>query len=127
MIERTQDYRRIKRLSDWDLIVSDRIFYLVVVENNKDLGVLCFLPYNDGLITHASLGPECRGSKAANAYRDSFEWIFNNTNHEIICAEIPYDLRHVCFLARHVGMDFKGVDGPLRLYNIEKNVFKEAA
>ena len=55
MIERSQDYRRIKRLSDWDdLIISDDCFYLIEDNGEKDLGIWIFHPHEDGLMCHVN-------------------------------------------------------------------------
>ncbi len=59
---------------------------------------------------HASMGSGCRGQKAAVSALRAFEWVFENTGSEAVFAAIPADLRHVCFLARHIGMEYIRTD-----------------
>ena len=130
MIERCQEYRRIKRLApDWDLIISDEIFYLVV---DSGAGIICFHPCVDapGMLMHVNLNETCRGARAAQAYHDAFAWMFENTNETILRGRIPSHNRKAHVMAAHSGGRFEEIDiDGLRCYSIEKADFeqKEAA
>ena len=127
MIERSTEYRRIKRLTDWDLVVSDQIFYLVVVDDSDlDVGIICFhpVPYETGLLMHAALGEKCRGARAAQAYNDAFDWIFSHTDETILRGRIPDHYRHAHVMAVHCGGRFEEIDrDSLRCYKLTKQDF----
>lgn len=129
MIERvTNNYRRIKRLApDWNLTVSDQVFYLVEMENGDDIGVMVFHPCDqDGLLMHVELGYRCRGALALRSGRDALEWIFKNTGHEKIHGEVPGHLRQVCRMVREIGAKFDGIErNTVRCYSIGKQEFHE--
>ncbi len=127
-IERTQEYRRIKRLAPhWELLVSDKVFYLVV---GADEGVIVFHSCFDspGMLMHVYLGQTCRGARAAQAYREAFEWMFDNTDETILRGRIPaYNYRaHV--MAVHCGGVFEEIDmDGLRCYSVQKSDFERKA
>ena len=128
MIERTHEYRRIKRLApSWELVVSDQIFYLVVVDDSGvDVGIICFhpVPYETGLLMHVDLGKTCRGRCAAQAYRDAFSWIFSNTDETILRGRIPSTQQPAHVMAVHCGGRFDEIDEDgLRCYNVTKKAF----
>lgn len=128
MIERSQDYRRIKKLTDHELIVSCEVFYLIVVTSGVDLGVMLFHPYKDALLMHVEMTLGCRGRIASNAYREAMDWIFENTPFGVIYGEIPEDNRPAHLMARKAGASFDGIEDGLRLYSIRKEIFQlEAA
>ena len=128
MIERTQDYRRVKALApEWDLTVSDKVFYLAVVDHAKDVGVICFHPCDeDGMLMHVMLGNDCRGLRAANAYRAAFSWMFANTGHSTLLGRIPKIYRHARVMARNIGSRFDGIDmDGLMCYSLNKAEFEK--
>lgn len=113
MIERvTSNFRRVKAMApQWDLIISDKIYYLAVVEGGEDRGVMVFHPCDqEGLLMHVELGHDCRGAKAAKAYGEAFQWVFDNTGYDELYGRIPGETRHARVMARHVGAEFEGVD-----------------
>lgn len=125
MIERSMDYRRIKRLSDWDLVISQEVYYLIEAVNGKDAGVWAFIPCNGGFQVHVNMGAGCRGSTAASSARDAFAWLFDNTGCQMIFADIPSHLRHVHIMASHIGMTFDEVDCELRCFTMMRQDFAE--
>ena len=128
MIERTQDYRRIKKLTDHELIVSSRAYYLIFVIDGFDFGAMLFHPYKDALLMHVEMKVGYRGRIAANAYLEAMTWIFDNTGHDIIYGEIPFENRPAHLMARKTGASFDGIEDGLRLYSIRKEDFQlEAA
>jgi len=130
MIERTKDYRRIKGLAPkWDLVVSDEVYYLVEMENGEDIGAIVFHPTDEpGMLMHVALGPECRGARAGEAYRNAFEWMFTNTDCEKLLGRIPETYQHARVMAQNIGGEFTGIDNDnLRCYSIEKKSYQKAA
>lgn len=128
MIERTKNYRRIKGLAPkWDLVVSDKVYYLVEVKNGEDVGAVCFHPCEkDGLMVHIVFSKQHRGKLASKSIKAAFQWLFDNTKHDNIVALIPTDFRRVHFLARNVGMNSDGIEENLfRCYSISKHDFKQ--
>ena len=128
MIERSQDYRRVKRLAPkWDLVVSDEIYYLVETEVGEDLGAICFHPCDeDGLLMHVALGEKCRGARAGKAYRNAFAWMFENTEIETLLGRIPDTYQHARVMARNIGGQFNGIDiDGLRCYSVTKRDFEQ--
>jgi len=122
MIERTQDYRRIKRFPEWPLVVDSEIFYLMETKDGKDMGVWAFHQWWDGLLIHASLGPECRGRDAVNSAKEAFRWIFENTGYKKIYAEISNEKRPAQFVASWAGMDYIYSNQNKRYYLTESDV-----
>lgn len=104
MIERCQDYRRVKKFLASDMVVSDKIIYLMETKDDKDLGVWTMDPFLDGFNVHAKMGPECRGRKAVASLRAAFEWVFENTGHDKIYAAIPNSKRAAQMVASWSGM-----------------------
>ena len=128
MIERTKDYRRIKGLAPkWDLVVSDKVYYLVEMENGDDIGAICFHPTDEeGLLMHVALGIECRGARAGEAYRNAFEWMFTNTDTDILLGRIPETYQHARVMSVYIGGKFTGIDcDGLRCYSVTRNDFEQ--
>ena len=126
MIKRCTDLRRVKHLaSKWELVFSNKIFYLVEEQDGEDLGVIVFVPMDDALMIHVELGEKCRGSAALKSCVDAFRWIFNNTDCESIIAEIPLSNRPAHFIARQAGMNFDRIEAKaLRCYRLTRQMFK---
>tara|TARA_R110000803_G_scaffold37861_2_gene81721 strand:- start:1463 stop:1858 length:396 start_codon:yes stop_codon:yes gene_type:complete len=125
MIERiTSNYRRIKAFApEWDMKISDKIYYLMVTDKGRDVGAMAFHTCDEpGLLMHVQLGHNCRGARAAAAYKSAFKWMFENTKHETLLGRIPATVRHARVMARHVGASFMGVDcDGLMCYRVTKN------
>ena len=124
MIEHiTSNFRRVKALAPmWDMTISPEIYYLIVVDGGEDLGTMVFVPCDEeGLLMHVELGHDCRGAKAAKAYNEAFQWMFDNTDYETLLGRIPGETRHARVMARHVGAKFEGVDcDKLNCYSVSK-------
>lgn len=127
MIERSQDYRRIKRLTDEKLIVSREVYYLIVVASGVDVGVMLFHPYKNALLMHVDMTLACRGRLAANAYVEAMVWVFENTDAHVIYGEIPEENRPAQLMARKTGASFNGIEDGLRLYSIRREAFLQKA
>lgn len=126
MIERCLDYRRVKRLASWPLCISDTMYYLIDVENGEDIGVWFFHPNGDAFQVHACMKDRHRGRRAARSVKECFRWMFTNTDTKRIVAAIPDAYREVCYMARHVGMSFAGVDGrAFRCYTLDRQTFEK--
>lgn len=128
MIERTKSYRRIKKLApEWELVVSDEIYYLVETQDGEDIGAICFHPCDeDGLLMHVSLGNDCRGARAGEAYFNAFKWMFDNTECEKLIGRIPKEYRGARVMARNVNGQFNGIDcDGLRCYSVMKRDFEQ--
>lgn len=123
MIERVKDnYRRIKCLApDWNIVPSDEIYYLVEVQDGKDIGAVVLIPEAEGLKIHVAF--KYRGPRAATGIRNAFCWAFENTEHTRIIAAIPVKdaYKPVRYLAHTVGMIFNEIEESLfRCYSINK-------
>lgn len=141
MIERTEDYRRVKRITEanpisadspWDLIISRDFFYLIEVQDGKDVGVWCFEPdVTAGHFIHTAMTPECRGKAAVNSALNAFAWMYENTDADQIIAPISIPLRHSQIIARSTGLDYIGNQDGNKLYKMTRDLFaqlsKEAA
>jgi len=123
MIERSLNYRRIKKLIDWPLIVSSKIIYLIESDKSGDKGVWSFFKNNDGsngYMIHADMGKNCRGKRAIQSARIAFKWIFDNTGADFIKAEISRERIDVCSMAYHAGMKSFGLKNNLRHFKITR-------
>lgn len=114
MIERTFDYRVVKKMVDWNVVVSRNVFYLIY----NGIGLFTFHKHRDGLMIHADMGKKCRGKKAIQAVEEAFDWILQNTGIKNIYAEIPEDRKTACYMASFCGMDFEHILNNLRCYKI---------
>lgn len=131
-IERCTQYRRIKRLANvhypetlgpWPLVVSSEFYYLIEVEDEKDLGFWIFHPRSedDKLQFHAAMGPECKGKKAIASAKQAFDWIFDNTGYNAIIGETPQDIKPAWMMAAKAGMEYQFTDDfGLRTYIIRR-------
>ncbi len=119
MIERCFDYRRIKKFPEWKVQVSSEIFYLMEIQDGKDLGVWTLHKGFDGMLIHASLGDRCRGANVVKSAKAVFRWIFENTDCKAIYACIPNDKRPAQFVASWAGMTWQYNDETKRYYKIE--------
>ncbi len=116
MIQRTFDYRKIKRLLSIPPIISSDIIYLI----DNDIGVWSFNEYLDGLMVHQNVSIACRGKIAVNSGKKAIEWIFKNTDKKVIYAKINKEKRAACYMARWCGMLRVRNDNQFNYYEIKK-------
>ncbi len=120
MIERTFDYRRIHRLAQEVPIISNRLYFLIEMEKDKDIGLWTLHRCEGGLRIHADMGVDCRGKKAIASARSAFNWVFKNTNYDIIYAGIPVKEKAACQIASRAGMNFKRFFNGEKVYEVKK-------
>lgn len=125
MIEYCRDFRRIKKVWPHDIAISPDFYYLLEVED-EDLGAWFFHPHEDGLAVHVNLNKKCRGRKAAVSAKNAFDWVFANTDVNVIHAGIPENSKKVCMLACAVGMEFIMLQDGNRCYRINRRIEKVA-
>jgi hypothetical protein len=135
MIERTQDYRIVKRITnenpmegttEWDLTISDKVFYLLEVVDGNALGVWAFEPAPDGSYEmHAAMGKDCRGAKAVQSGLNAISWLYENTKCNDIVAPVPVHLKHAQRIPRCAGLVYRGIDEGRKIYTMDRNLFKE--
>ncbi len=123
MIQHCEDFRRVVRIADWMVNISPTCYYLMEVEEEKDLGVWGFHPYLDGLMVHVNMTEECRGKAAVESSKDAFKWIFDNTDTKTIYALIPETNKKVQVFAVSIGLSFIYSDkNKNRCYKLERKV-----
>ncbi len=118
MIERCLDYRRIKKLVDWPLVISSKIIYLIQSDNGKDEGVWSFEPDGNGVKGHADIGVYGKGKKAIEGAKECIRWIFKNTEAVFVSAAISRENMKACYLASWSGMKNMGVKDNIRNFKI---------
>lgn len=134
-IERTQDYRRVKRLLDTnpsegetyaDLIISHKVFYLIEVKNENDVGVWFFVPMDNGVYEmHGTMSSACRGKDAVDSGLDAIRWIYENTDADNIIAPVPIHLKHAQRIPRAAGLVYEGIKGDFKAYTMNRDLFNE--
>jgi hypothetical protein len=120
MIERTLDYRRVKKLVDWPLVISSKIFYLIQTDGKKDQGVWSFEPDGKGLKGHADIGNTGKGRQAIEGAKDCIKWIFQNTGASFVSAAISRENLKACLVASRSGMESLGVKDNIRHFKIKR-------
>jgi hypothetical protein len=135
MIERTEDYRRVKRItaanpmsedSPWELIISNDLFYLIEVQDGQDVGVWCFEPDPDlGYLMHTAMTPACRGRNAIKSGLNAIGWLYDNTDAEQIIAPVPVHLRHAQLIPRNAGLEYMGGNEKVKYYKMTRDLFAE--
>lgn len=121
MIERTFDYRRLKRLVYWQPIISSDIIYLVEHDGKDDFGVWSFIQDLSGIRIHADMTFKCRGKDAIESANSAFEWIFNNTYWNRIFAKISIHNKAACQIAVKSGMKYIKNEGNKRVYEVQND------
>lgn len=101
MIERTFDYRVVKKIAGKVPFISSKVIYLVY---EKEM-VWAFEEYLDGLLIHVSVLKSARGKKAVEATKMAFEWLQDNGFINIYAC-ISQKLKDVCHFAIAIGMKF---------------------
>lgn len=89
---------------EWMPVISADVFVLGVYEPHL-VGCFPLQVQPDGLEIHAAFLPEYRGRFAVEAAKDAFGWIWQNTKHNLIFAEITEP--HVAIYAVKCGMKRK--------------------
>lgn len=112
MIERTHDYRIVKKILKTSPLISSKVIYLL--ENKMNLW--SFYSYKDGLKIHANMDESCRGRKAVESAKKAFRWIFENTGFDRIYAKISMTRMDACRVAAWSGMRFMECDNGHRVY-----------
>ncbi len=120
MIERCLNYRRIKTLIEWPLVLSSKVIYLIQSEKGIDEGVWTFEPAGNGVKGHADIGHLGRGKKAIAGAKAAIEWIFKNTGAEFIGASISRENKKACFIASWAGMKIINADDNKRHFKITR-------
>lgn len=137
MIERTEDYRRVKRITaanpmsedrPWHLTISSDLFYLIEVQDGQDVGVWCFEPDPDlGYLMHTAMTPACRGKAAVASGLDAIRWLYENTDATQIIAPVPVRLRHAQLIPRAAGLEYVGENEKMKYYKMTRDLFAEIA
>lgn len=135
MIERTQDYRRVKRITaanpmsednPWQLTISIDFIYLIEVQGGEDVGVWCFEPDDEcGYLMHTAMTPACRGKDAIKSGLDAIGWLYANTDADQIIAPVPARLRHAQLIPRNAGLEYMGAEGGIKFYKMTRDLFAE--
>lgn len=133
-LERTQDYRRVKRVADanpmkdrdeWNLVISSRYIYLIENDGENDLGAWCFEPHEDRYLMHAAMGPDCRGRKAIDSGLDAIGWMFENSDIDAILAPVPKRLRHAQIIPQRAGLKVYDEDDSIRTYIMTRKMYRD--
>ena len=127
MIEHCRDFRRVKKVWDRPIDISRETFYLLEVQDGRDLGVWWFHPCEGGMMIHVAMSEACRGHEAAQSARAAIAWIFNNTDAAAIYASLAPDQRQVRTLAAHVGFEFICWYDGARVYQLQRQCEQKAA
>lgn len=127
MIERTFDFRRVKRMApEWRICISPECYYLIAVVDGDDVGAFYYHPFSDGTECHVNFIRGFRGKQCLDEYRKAIVWMADNTNCETLYGNIPTGNRGAIAMARNSGLDFCHVDEDgFRLYSIELNSIGE--
>ena len=110
MIEHTRDFRRVLPFRPGDVDLRQESYYLLDVESNIDVCLWYFRPDFDFIGMHGN--PPLGGSWAAQRARAALWWIFSNTNHQVVTATIPVEMKRAQMMACYVGFEFYAMDGP---------------
>ena len=135
MIERTQDYRRVKRLAvenpmdeetPWDFSISRKVFYLIEVKDGKDVGVWAFEPEEHGVYSmHTAMSPDCRGKAAVVSGLSAIKWLYDNTKADKIIAPVPKRLKHAQRIPISAGLVYDGMQEDRKIYKMDRILFNK--
>jgi len=114
MIERTFDYRVVKKMVDWNIIVSRDVLYLIY----DGIGLFTLHEFEDGLMIHADMSKKCRGKIAIQGIKEAFNWLVENTGVRNIYAEIPEDNKPSWYMAKFCGMELTQTIDNFRCYKM---------
>lgn len=121
MITRVFDYRRVKRLAPWPLVISSEVVYLIESSGGEDVGLWAFEKFLDGFKIHAEMGFKCRGKKVIASANAAFKWIFDSFDMDNIYAEIPAKNKPACLVASRSGMQFINSQNDFRRYQLRRH------
>ena len=120
MIERTFDYRIIKKIATWQPVISSKVIYLIDGLN----GVWVFHEHLDGLMAHIEMSPECRGKEAVEKSKQALQWIFEKTPYTKVYAEIPKKNKPACHNAARIGFKFMKEENNKRFYEVTQDAIR---
>ena len=86
----------------WPMISSDW-HYLLFVDDEYPKGMFVLQEHDDHIEIHAVFNPNFRGKHALRGAREAFEWIFDNTDYNVIVTK-PDDKPHLRHFAATCGM-----------------------
>lgn len=99
MIERTFDYRIVKRITGINPVISSKYIYLI------DGDYLWYLkPFKDGLLLSRCDATPCKGKEGKRSGKEVFTWVFENTDCKIIYGQIDKTNKPARYMASLVGM-----------------------
>lgn len=118
MIERTFDYRIVKKMlpDQQNFVVSSSVIYLIDDFN----GIWVVEPDADMSVVHVCMSEKCRGKKSLELCKKVVDWVFSNTDIESLYGVIPKANKAACYNAAHVGMTFSHENKDKRIYKVEK-------
>ena len=117
MIERTYDYREIKKVAPWDVVISVKIIYLI----DRGSGLWVFHKHKDGMICHVEMDKNCRGSEAVEKCKEALQWVFNEFKKiNTVYAEIPKENKPACHNVVRVGFYFTHEEENIRHYEVKR-------
>jgi len=119
LIKRIFDYRKIKRLTPWQPVISSKVIYLI----DEGQGLWMFHEHLDGLMIHVEMHINCRGKEAIRRGRNAVKWVFDNMKANTLYARIPKINKLACHNARHGGMVFTHEEDGIRYFKITKDRF----
>jgi len=122
MIERTFDYRIVKKIAGEVPVISSQWIYLIDEDRES---VWAFEKYLDGLMIHVSALKIARGKKTVQSAKLVFKWL-EDKDFKNIYACIARELKHVCNFSIAIGMRFTHsetrkigtIDHKIRCYKI---------
>lgn len=118
MIERSQDYRRIKKLMQFEMMIGPDIYYLVE-HDGEDLGIWYAHPWRDGAALHVNMTEKCRGARARESGKAVLEWIWKNTPFRKVYGVLPTERCPAMIMAVLIGMKFLYSEQGHRVYGVE--------
>lgn len=146
MIERCDDYRRVRKLIDantapdgapWILPLGENTYYLIERDDAGDAGVLGLIsdyddtcaglscgPVESRFLIHIVMGPRCRGVYAIKSGLNAIGWMFENTHARDIVACAPCDQRHVRVIPSAAGLRYAGTQLGCHLYHIDRPLYR---
>ena len=117
MIQRTYDYREIKKVAPWNVVISANIIYLI----DKGLGLWVIHKHKDGMMCHVEMSKNCRGSAAVAKCKEALQWVFNEFKEiNTVYAEIPKENKPSCHNVVRVGFHFTHEANNKRYYEVKR-------
>ena len=123
MIERTFDYRKVKKLCGGYPCISSECIYLI--DDEKYLWG--FKPYKDGYLISCNDYDPVHGILCKLSVNKAFDWIFKNTKAISIYGQIHKDNKPSRFMAFNSGMEKDFEQKNYIFYKVMKNATNKAA